>query len=493
MKPKVAEAPPKKQRHKNPYVGPRAFRGDETLYGRDREKRELCNLLVAERIVLLHAPSGAGKTSLIRAGLRPLLESRRFRPTKPLRVNTEPPEGLAVHNRYVFSAAVGILETEEREKSVDPAELADLDFGAVVERAEAGGKEGFLVLVFDQFEEILTLNPTDWEHQAVFFRELGRMLVERPVWALFSMREDYIGGLERYLRHLPGHLATTYRLDFLNPSAAKDAIRLPAEANEVTFTADAAEKLVGSLAVQRIQSPGGKFREVEAPYVQPLQLQVVCRKLWKAVAKEKGANFHSIDDDDVDEYADIPGALRSYYAGAVADVVTETGAAETAIRNWFDTELITAEGFRSQTLVGPDSEGVDPARVLRALEDQYLIRSDPRAGAVWWELTHDVMIEPIIEDNNELREPWQIAARRWNRDHRRDRLLSRAELRDARKQSDKIELAKVEEEFLEESAHAEKKRSGQALLAAIVSLVGTLAFLEFIVIVVLGVMLYRRW
>ena len=45
-----------------PYVGPAGVPADETLFARDRETRELADLLVAERIVLLHAPSGAGKT-----------------------------------------------------------------------------------------------------------------------------------------------------------------------------------------------------------------------------------------------------------------------------------------------------------------------------------------------------------------------------------------------------------------------------------------------
>ena len=35
----------------NPYVGPRAFGSDDRLYGRDRETRELFDLLIAERIV----------------------------------------------------------------------------------------------------------------------------------------------------------------------------------------------------------------------------------------------------------------------------------------------------------------------------------------------------------------------------------------------------------------------------------------------------------
>ncbi len=76
----------------NPYVGARAFRRNNQLFGRDREARDLESLFVAERIVPLHAPSGAGKTSLIQAKLMPSLE-REFDVSGPLRLNSVPPGG----------------------------------------------------------------------------------------------------------------------------------------------------------------------------------------------------------------------------------------------------------------------------------------------------------------------------------------------------------------------------------------------------------------
>ena len=90
----------------NPYVGPRAFKRDEAIYGRDREARDLFDLLVSERIVLLHSPSGAGKSSLIQAALIPHLtdEDEGFRVLPLIRVN-EPPRA-PVANRYVYSAKV---------------------------------------------------------------------------------------------------------------------------------------------------------------------------------------------------------------------------------------------------------------------------------------------------------------------------------------------------------------------------------------------------
>ncbi|HEX7180799.1 MAG TPA: hypothetical protein VF756_03085, partial [Thermoanaerobaculia bacterium] len=54
---------------RNPYVGPRPFELGERLWGRDEETAGLYYLLSAERIVLLHSPSGAGKSSLVQAGL----------------------------------------------------------------------------------------------------------------------------------------------------------------------------------------------------------------------------------------------------------------------------------------------------------------------------------------------------------------------------------------------------------------------------------------
>jgi len=65
----------------NPFIGPRPFMPGQKLYGRDWEIRTLYNLLRTKRLVLLHSPSGAGKTSLIQAGLWPRLEaSFRIRP-----------------------------------------------------------------------------------------------------------------------------------------------------------------------------------------------------------------------------------------------------------------------------------------------------------------------------------------------------------------------------------------------------------------------------
>ena len=64
---------------RNPYIGPRAFRTGEKLFGRGHETAELMDLLIAERIVLMSSPSGAGKSSLINAGVIPIMRENGFK------------------------------------------------------------------------------------------------------------------------------------------------------------------------------------------------------------------------------------------------------------------------------------------------------------------------------------------------------------------------------------------------------------------------------
>src|SRR5690349_12629749 len=92
--PSTTEAPQTvRPRGGNPYPGPQPFTRDQRDYffGRDAEARELATLLVAERVVLLYSPSGAGKTSLIQARLLDALEQKRFEVLPVVRVG-QPPE-----------------------------------------------------------------------------------------------------------------------------------------------------------------------------------------------------------------------------------------------------------------------------------------------------------------------------------------------------------------------------------------------------------------
>ena len=92
----------------NPYVGPRPFKREEQslFFGREREISELQSLVTAHRTLLIYAASGAGKTSLLNAGLLPLMEREGFEVLPVARVKGLIPGGVRpedISNLYGIS------------------------------------------------------------------------------------------------------------------------------------------------------------------------------------------------------------------------------------------------------------------------------------------------------------------------------------------------------------------------------------------------------
>ena len=383
----------------NPYVGPRPFRTGERLYGRDRERAELRDLLIAQRIVVMYAPSGAGKTSLIQAALVPELEQIDFHVLPIIRVNQPFANGgNQGSNRYVRSALLSLDSALPPSDQRDAKELAAMTLSDyVAARPRPTGAAPSDVLIFDQFEEILTLDPTDLEAKRAFFAEVGQLLRNEERWAIFSLREDHIAALDPFLPAIPTRLATPFRLDLLGPEAARLAMQQPALNAGSSFTDEAAQRLVDDLRRVRLQQPDSVTEERLGPYIEPVQLQVVCQRLWEHLGESNG----QIDSQLVDTYGNVDGALRDYFAESVKAVAAETGVPERNIRAWFDEQLITEHGVRGQVLWEPgQSAGLDD-RAVNALVDRHLVRRESRRGALWFELAHDRLIVPIQIDNDE--------------------------------------------------------------------------------------------
>ncbi|WP_371679699.1 hypothetical protein [Streptomyces sp. NBC_01276] len=506
----------------NPYIGPRAFQLGEHLPNRELEANEIANLVIAERVVLLHAPSGAGKTSLIQSAVIGILAENGFRPLGPARVDKQPPPGLKVRNRYVYSLALYLLG----QRSTDPQLFESCTLRQILDRAMAEAEPPFgpqqePVLLIDQFEEALTLDPTDWEQKTEFFEELGSELSEfahscesyspdqaaerqapdgaaqraRPhrLWLLLAMREDYMGGLERYRKFLPGQLRARYRLDFLTHQEARLAIQRPAEERGVRFSDAGAQALIGRLAQTKVSSPDHRSEWQPTPYVEPVQLQVVCHRLWREAKAARHDAFDTISLDDV-KAADIDDALSRFYGDFVAEAASTTGVPEQTIRDWFENHLITTQGFRSQTVTRP-APGEEGVQLLKLLEDAHLIRADTRAQNTWYELEHDRLITAVRKSNDEWRwahlSPWQVTAHDWQRSGRPKALLAQARELPRLALGKDEDLTSTEREF--RAASMEEAQRGRLMSAArgAVGILSALVVLLIAVILVLvGLLLY---
>ena len=175
----------------NPYVGPVPFERDDKrgFYGRDGDLRRLAILFIAQRIALLYSPSGAGKTSLVQARLIPALEEEGYEVLPVIRVGQRPANGSEGVNTFLYSTINSLEEEREDGETIE-------SFSAYWERRRKALGDKPAVLFFDQFEEVLTVDPHDHQQKVDFFDQLGAVL-ERD--------EQFVGPV-RHTGGLPGRV-----------------------------------------------------------------------------------------------------------------------------------------------------------------------------------------------------------------------------------------------------------------------------------------------
>jgi WD40 repeat protein len=417
----------------NPYVGPRPYKQGEIIYGRERETSELLDLLIAERIVLLYSPSGAGKSSLLNAAILPQMAEQGFEVLPSMRINQEPPLNADLDpdfNRYVYSCLLSMEEALPEDKRFSANDLATLKFKDYITRYQERALSlnpdysyPSLLLMFDQAEEVIRVSMTDREKKVDFFLQVGEVLRDRNIWALFAIREDYLASFDSYVRPIPTRLATRYRLNFLSAEAAMQAIQRPSVKAGIEFPDDCASDLTDDLRKVLVQQPDGATVEELGPYVEPVQLQVVCRRLWSELPE----GTSSVTSEHIKALGSVNRALGDYYSLQVASVAATSKVPEREIREWFDRKLITVSGIRGQVLMTTgESDGLEN-KAIWMLERTYLVRAEKRGGATWFELAHDRLVRPIRENNGDWFEKNLSALQRqadvWNTQGRSDGML----------------------------------------------------------------------
>lgn len=447
----------------SPYAGPRPFTEAQSrfFFGRDRETADLYSLVVSHRVVLLYAASGAGKTSLLHAGVLSRLRGR-YRILGPARVSgLIPPEVKAseVANIYAFHVlqSWAAQETEgggDAGRGAAPlmrttlAEFLGLKpVEAGPETAGADKRKGApTVLILDQLEEIFRLYPERWVDRVAFFEQLRDVLEWGPhVRVLLAMREDWIAELDPYTRLFWDRLHVRFRLECLRRNQALAAVTEPlarlAE-RRCTFAPDAAEKLVTDLLTFRAVNAEGTAVPVIGEFVEPVQLQVVCERLWQRLPAEMGLITRA----EVEQLGDANAALADFYVECIREAALAAGVTEGVLRTRFAKAFIGPGQTRRMVPRehrANDIEGV-PASALGALEARLLVRRESRGAHTWYELSHDRFVDPIVRSNEawfqdrgsalEFKRHLEERAEQWLASQRHDRsllLTKRGELRRA--------------------------------------------------------------
>ncbi len=404
----------------NPWPGLASFTEDARgfFFGREKETDELSRLVRRQTLTVLFGQSGLGKSSLLHAGLFPLLRETDHLPLY-LRLDHAPTTpALADQVRSALTVAFAAVKADA------PAFRADETLWEYFHRKDVdiwSAKNRLLtpVLAFDQFEEIFTLGRADEtcrERSRVFLAELACLVENRAPVAvqakldrgeldparfnftkpscsvILSLREDFLPDLESLKQAMPALVHNRLRLKKLSGTQALEIVTKPAPH---LLAEGVAEKIVEFVAGAR----GGSAERLAELDVEPPLLSVICRELndrRRALGQEKiTADLVSGNRREI---------LTDFYERSVADLPA-------AMRNFIEDHLLTKSGFRDnfalETALG--FPGVTQA-LIDTLVARRLLRVEDRLLAEVVRNARDARQQRIALEEAQERERLALAA-----------------------------------------------------------------------------------
>jgi WD40 repeat protein len=293
-----------------PYRGIEPFRFiDQPIFSaRTDEVRKLVRLITIYRGIFFYGESGAGKSSLINAGLIPALRDEGFVPER-VRVQPIPGQELVIErialtdegtppflpSRFAPSTdnqtsepARVVLSVEEFVKAVGKRPM--------LQRQDGTSTSGVVpVLIFDQFEELITLFEEAPDSREKFnqAREIEDRLVDMVLGLLgdpnlsiklvFSFREDYLAKISRRLAAAPELGEQAFRLSFPPETVLRKIIRGPFQSASIP-----AGHFARRLSEPAFDALESAFRELsDTGTINLTEVQIACLALWENEEEEK--------------------------------------------------------------------------------------------------------------------------------------------------------------------------------------------------------------
>ncbi|HEX4959887.1 MAG TPA: trypsin-like peptidase domain-containing protein [Thermoanaerobaculia bacterium] len=401
----------------SPYPGPQPFPPEKVGYffGREDEAEKLCEKIDKNHCVLVYAPSGAGKSSLLDTRVRQLLEEVGFQVLRKARVNYLPaeeiPEGCNIYVRSVLS----FLEEDTNEAAYCTAATGFVEY---LESHPLPERFVSRVLIIDQLEEILGPSLKGHEEDANnFFVELQHALVRAgdSLHVVLSFRQEVLAPIESAWdpsrRQEEGCIWDSFYLQKLDLAGARSAIEGPAEREGVRFAGHVVDCLVNELSKRAVRLRQGKIDYSPGDFVEPVALQIVCGRLWTSFDKQAekltaldvkkaameisgGGRPGTTLEEDMSLL--VRGALQNFFDETVKRTAEKHNVQEKLLRVHC-LQFVTQEGARLPVCRGENRTGRILNSIVDTLEGSHLLRAEERGGDTWYELAHDTLIKPILD------------------------------------------------------------------------------------------------
>lgn len=306
------------------YIGiiPYDENSDFEFAGRTEETWSLYDRIARNDYTVYYAATGEGKSSLIRAGLLPILRRRNYFPVYIVFEDKELGDIDSIGD--VINIRIGI---EEKKHNVSYEQSGwSKSFFTPKQSEELSnnlwwklrnycfkqeGREMKPLFIFDQFEEVFTKANYEWTNR--FFSWLeeismdyvpnslrdkirGEIPVQKDFKALFSFRTEYLGDLDYWCvqKHfIPSLQENRMCLKPLTSNGAREVISLNSALGKYT-----------DQIIQGCAESGNNIGDENQPCVYALILSVVCQTLSEMSDEERDSfleNLNSNQDNTIDD------------------------------------------------------------------------------------------------------------------------------------------------------------------------------------------------
>lgn len=447
----------------NPWKGLNFYVETDIIYGRDAEIASLSNYIFNNTQTVLYGRSGIGKSSILNAGIFPLARRMGMIPVTVRFKHSDDDSYITQIQEALLQSGITI---EELVPVIDPKNETLWEFIHRHRFLDANsGEETVPLIVFDQFEEIFTLQRSE-KNRKQFFNDLADLFNDvKPLYVIenenrehqarserssqsissgvfkgltlslnlgdtnakengkgrneyvqtpnyhivFALREDFLSSLEMYSYNIPVMRNNRFPLQPINDEQAAEIIMKPRPG--------LVDVNVAKLIIQKVT--GEENFEIDGKPEIQVDSAILSLYLSSLYDKMEAAGEAKITAELVEAHSD--NIIEDFYSGAVK------GLPEKAVE-WLEDTLVNEDGRRDNR---------DKSTVMREsglTEEQYdnlvynakLLRQFSYGGDLRVEFIHDVLCPVIMARKSKRAEDERVrrieqAAREQKRRARRNR------------------------------------------------------------------------
>ena len=433
----------------NPWLGLKTYSEGQILYGRSEEINALSQDILFNRQTVVYGKSGIGKSSLLNAGVFPIIRRSNMFPVNVRLVHNDKQTSYFVQIKNQVENSISHLRKDMVGSDGKNKTLEDI-CGSIETLCDAipnedgetlweyfhrhvfkndQGETIQPVIVFDQFEEIFTLCKDDSERRA-FFSQLADLINDVPPsyiydskdkqedetkeedeiidgsedFVLIEDEEEHDGHRFNYLQESNFHIVITLREEFLSHLERYSA-NIPLLKHNRYCLRPLSDDQAGSIITDPV--PGLISEDVAVEIICKItgsaqngfklgdgiaQLEVdsaILSLFLSELYKKKRPEDMTISRDLVREIGD--NIIYSFYEETIAGISDESA-------KFLEKELVTEDGLRDSIFENSALSNGVAKEELKYLKDERLIHEFPwNDDGMRIEFMHDILCPVIVE------------------------------------------------------------------------------------------------